>query len=70
VLEIAARAVERGQFLFTDLYIGGLMDPTPLMPGAGKDLLDRFPEAERPPSAADIFSDRGLRLSRPASIPA
>ena len=29
-------------------HIGGLMDPTSLMPGAGKDLLDCLPEAERP----------------------
>ena len=29
-------------------HIRGLMDPTSLMPGAGKDLLDCLPEAERP----------------------
>ena len=34
-------------------HIGGLMDPTSLMPGAGKDLLDCLPEAERP------VADRG-----------
>jgi hypothetical protein len=28
-------------------HVGGLVNPTPLMPGAGKDLLDGLPEAER-----------------------
>ena len=28
-------------------HVGSLMDPTPLMLGAGKDLLDRLPEAKR-----------------------
>src|ERR1700675_2416755 len=28
-------------------YVGGLVNPTPLVPGARKDLLDRLPEAER-----------------------
>ena len=38
-------------------HIGGLMDPTPLMPGAGKDLLDRFPEAERPVADRKVRGD-------------
>jgi hypothetical protein len=38
-------------------HIGGLMDPTPLMPGAGKDLLDRFPEAERPVADREVRGD-------------
>src|ERR1700726_581928 len=29
--------------------VGGLVNPTPLMPGARKDLLDGLPEAERAP---------------------
>jgi hypothetical protein len=33
------------------------MDPTPLMPGAGKDLLDRFPEAERPIADREVRCD-------------
>jgi hypothetical protein len=28
-------------------HVGDLVNPTPLMLGAGKDLLDRLPEAER-----------------------
>src|SRR6201993_1773929 len=28
-------------------YVGGLVNPTPLVSGARKDLLDRLPEAER-----------------------
>src|SRR5713101_4331955 len=28
-------------------HVGGLVNPTPLVPGARKDLLDRLPEAER-----------------------
>src|SRR5260370_11156653 len=28
-------------------YVGGLVNPTPLVPGGRKDLLDRLPEAER-----------------------
>src|SRR5271157_93936 len=37
-------------------HVGGLMDPTPLMPSAGKDLLDRFPEAERPVADREVTS--------------
>ena len=33
------------------------MDPTPLMPGAGKDLLDCFPEAERPVADREVRGD-------------
>src|SRR6185369_1327872 len=45
-------------------HIGGLMDPAPLMPGGGKDLLDCFPEAERP------VADREVRgaISSPRSL--
>ena len=33
------------------------MDPTPLMSGAGKDLLDCFPEAERPVADREVRGD-------------
>jgi len=33
------------------------VDPTPLMPGAGKDLLDRFPEAERAVADREVRRD-------------
>ena len=42
-------------------HIGGLMDPTPLMPGAGKDLLDCFPEAERPVADREVRGDLETR---------
>src|SRR5271157_4097999 len=38
-------------------YVGGLMNPTALMLGAGKDLLDRLPEAERAVADRDIRRD-------------
>src|ERR1700722_2588025 len=38
-------------------HVGGLMNPTPLMPGAGKDLLDRLPEAERTVADRDVGRD-------------
>ena len=48
-------AVERFRATIPDLdregdlvqYVGGLVNPTPLVSGARKDLLDRLPEAER-----------------------
>ena len=33
------------------------MDPAPLMPGGGKDLLDCFPEAERPVADREVRGD-------------
>src|SRR3979411_21512 len=36
-------------------HVGGLVNPTPLVPGARKDLLDRLPEAER------TITDREVR---------
>src|SRR5271166_3078207 len=38
-------------------YVGGLMNPTALMLGAGKDLLDRLPEAERTVADREIGRD-------------
>src|SRR5262249_57979858 len=35
----------------------GIMDPTALMPGAGKDLLDRLPEAERAVANREVGCD-------------
>jgi len=39
-------------------HVGGLMNPTPLVPGARKDFLDRLPEAER--AVGDLERGRGL----------
>src|SRR5271169_6804988 len=39
-------------------HVGGLVNPTALMPGAGKDLLDGLPEAE--PTVADREVGRDL----------
>src|SRR5215471_10528425 len=38
-------------------HIGGLVNPTPLMPGAGKDLLDGLPEAERTVADREVGRD-------------
>src|SRR5271168_5430242 len=38
-------------------YVGGLVNPTALVPGAGKDLLDRLPEAERTVADGEIRRD-------------
>src|ERR1700751_640829 len=40
-------------------YVGGLVNPTPLVSGARKDLLDRLPEAER--AVADREVRRNLK---------
>src|SRR3954452_4660405 len=34
-------------------HVGGLVNPTPLVPGTRKDLLDGLPEAERAPRFRD-----------------
>jgi hypothetical protein len=44
-------------------HVGGLVHPTPLVPGAGKDLLDRLPEAER--AVADGKVRRDLEPTSP-----
>src|SRR6266487_1853321 len=38
-------------------HVGGLVHPTPLVPGAGKDLLDRLPEAERAVADGEVRRD-------------
>src|SRR5271170_2364151 len=38
-------------------HIGGLVNPTPLVPGAGKDLIDGLPEAERAVPDRKIWRD-------------
>src|SRR5271169_2324841 len=38
-------------------HVGGLMNPTPLMPGARKDLLNRLPEAERAVADREVRRD-------------
>src|SRR5271155_4928041 len=38
-------------------HVGGLVNPTTLMLGAGKDLLDRLPEAERAVADSEIGRD-------------
>src|SRR6202051_4821225 len=38
-------------------YVGGLVNPTPLVPGARKDLLDRLPEAERAVANGEVRRD-------------
>ena len=38
--------------------VGGLVHPTPLMPRAGKDLVERLPEAERTVADGDFRGDR------------
>src|SRR5204863_6222228 len=38
-------------------HIGGLVNPTPLMPGAGKYLLDGLPEAERTVADREVGCD-------------
>src|SRR5215468_11977600 len=38
-------------------HVGGLVDPTALVPGAGKDLLDRLPEAERAVANREVGCD-------------
>src|SRR5262249_8707644 len=38
-------------------HVGGLMNPTPLVPGAGKDLIDCLPEAERAVPHGEIRRD-------------
>src|SRR5215210_7518866 len=38
-------------------YVGGLVNPTPLVPGARKDLLDRLPEAERAIADREVRGD-------------
>ena len=37
--------------------VGGLVNPTPLVPGARKDLLDGLPEAERAVADRQVGSD-------------
>src|ERR1700730_2672831 len=43
-------------------YVGGLVNPTPLVSGARKDLLDRLPEAER------AVADREVRRCLEATL--
>jgi hypothetical protein len=38
-------------------HIGGLVNPTAMVPGAGKDLLDRLPEAERAVADREVGCD-------------
>src|SRR5579863_8817069 len=38
-------------------HVGGLVNPTALVPGARKDLLDRLPEAERAVADRDVRRD-------------
>src|SRR5258707_2928911 len=38
-------------------HVGGLMNPTALVPGARKDLLDRLPEAERAVADREVRRD-------------
>jgi hypothetical protein len=38
-------------------HVGGLVNPTPLVPGAGKDLLNRLPEAERTVADREVGRD-------------
>ena len=38
-------------------HVGGLVNPTPLVPGAGKDLIDGLPEAERAVADGEIRRD-------------
>ena len=45
-------------------HVGGLVNPTPLVPGTRKDLLDCLPEAERAPA----FARAGLPTARPSSV--
>src|SRR6201981_1635362 len=42
-------------------HVGGLVNPTALVPGAGKDLLDRLPEAERAVADSALSSIRACR---------
>jgi hypothetical protein len=42
-------------------HVGSLMDPTPLMPGAGKGLFDCLPEAERTVADREVGRDPSPR---------
>src|SRR6516162_4807333 len=44
-------------------YVGGLVNPTPLVSGARKDLLDRLPEAKR------AVADREVRRNLDSTLP-